>query len=265
MNATGGATFNLYNSLDLGNNTGWNFLDPPGTFFDLTVFLEGPYNGMDMNTDINSFLPLSQPFNNPPWNYTSCENVPAIPSSDIVDWVLVELRDAPDAGSAIGTTMVARQAAFLMNDGTILRTDGINQIKFDVTPTYDLFAVIWHRNHLAIMTGNPLVKVGSTYTFDFTTSSGQVYGGSLGYKEIGPGVWGLIGGDGDANGQVNNSDKNDVWAIQAGSSGYFAGDFNLDSQVNNNDKIDVWTPNGGGGSQVPDGTPPGGYQTQVPK
>ncbi|NCA78038.1 MAG: hypothetical protein EOM90_17060, partial [Alphaproteobacteria bacterium] len=29
MNATGGATFDVYNSEDLGNNTGWNFLEPP--------------------------------------------------------------------------------------------------------------------------------------------------------------------------------------------------------------------------------------------
>jgi hypothetical protein len=34
MKATGGATFNVYNGTDLGNNTGWNFLDP--TYFDQT-------------------------------------------------------------------------------------------------------------------------------------------------------------------------------------------------------------------------------------
>ncbi|MCD4735575.1 MAG: hypothetical protein K8R53_05995, partial [Bacteroidales bacterium] len=113
MNAMGGATFNLYNSLDLGNNTGWNFLDPPGDFFDLKVILEGPFNGTDMNTDINSFIPLFQPYNNPPWNYISCENVPAIPTGDIVDWILIELRDASDANSATGVTMIAQQAAFL--------------------------------------------------------------------------------------------------------------------------------------------------------
>ncbi|MEE4177203.1 MAG: hypothetical protein V2I46_06800, partial [Bacteroides sp.] len=32
MNATGGATFNVYNSQDLGNNTGWNFMEEPGIF-----------------------------------------------------------------------------------------------------------------------------------------------------------------------------------------------------------------------------------------
>ena len=251
MNATGGATFNLYNSIDLGNNTGWNFLDPPGDYFDLTILLEGPYNGTDMNTDLNSFLPLTQPYNNPPWNYSSCENVPAIPSADIVDWVLVEIRDAPSASTAVATTMVARQAAFLMSDGSVLRTDAVNKIKFDITPVYDLYALIWHRNHLSIMSANPLVKVIDTYTYDFSSGEGQVYGGIQGHKELIAGVWGMTGGDGNADGQINNSDKIEVWAIQAGSSGYLAGDFNLDTQVNNSDKNDVWVPNAGSGSQVP--------------
>ncbi|MCD4734485.1 MAG: hypothetical protein K8R53_00450, partial [Bacteroidales bacterium] len=71
------------------------------------------------------------------------------------------------------------------------------------------------------------------------------------HKEIGTGIWGMIGADGNADSQINNADKLDVWAVQAGSGGYQNGDFNLDAQVNNSDKNDVWIPNTGLGGQVP--------------
>ncbi len=54
---------------------------------DITVFLEGPYNGTDMNTAINSVLPLSQPFSGFPWFYLGTESVVSIPNGNIVDWV----------------------------------------------------------------------------------------------------------------------------------------------------------------------------------
>ncbi|MCD4736452.1 MAG: right-handed parallel beta-helix repeat-containing protein, partial [Bacteroidales bacterium] len=181
-----------------------------GYYVGLKQYLEGPFNGTDMNTDLN-----------------------------------------PDAASATSGTMLAQQAAFLKNDGSIVGMDGSLIPLFNSTITQQLFVVTWHRNHLGIMSANPLVESGGIYNYDFTSSAGQVFGGTLACKELAPGIWGMVGGDGNANGQVNNSDKNDVWAPQAGTSGYMAGDFNLDSQVNNLDKNDLWIPNSGTGSQVP--------------
>ncbi|MCD4747439.1 MAG: hypothetical protein K8R58_14175, partial [Bacteroidales bacterium] len=106
---------------------------------------------------------------------------------------------------------------------------------------------------------------GGIYTYDFSTGAGQAYGGANGHKEIGTGIWGMIGGDGDANSQIGNADKNDVWAVQAGSAGYLSGDFTMDVQVNNSDKNDVWAPNSGKGGQVPDGILNGGFKCMVPK
>jgi hypothetical protein len=87
---------------------------------DIKVFLEGPFNGINMNTDLiglNDF-PLSQPYNTAPWNYEGTESVISVPAN-IVDWVLIELRDATAAATATASTRIARQAAFLMNDGSI--------------------------------------------------------------------------------------------------------------------------------------------------
>jgi hypothetical protein len=87
--------------------------------------------------------------------------------------------------------------------------------------------------------------------YDFTTGSGQYYGGSNGAKELEAGVWGMIAGDADANGQVQTTDKNDYWWIQTGTAGYKSGDFNMNGQVQTSDKNDYWWLNSGLGSQVP--------------
>ncbi|MBN1339330.1 MAG: hypothetical protein JXA03_08405, partial [Bacteroidales bacterium] len=220
---------------------------------DLKASLQGPFNGTDMNANLNSggYLPISQPYSGDPWNYTGTEAVAAIPNQDVVDWVIVELRDAPGASGATYDYSVAAQAGFILKNGSIVGTDGVSPLTFDYQVTQNLFAIIWHRNHLGVMNSTPLVKTGNTYTYDFTTGSGQAYGGVQAHKEIAPGVWGMISADGNADGQVNNSDKNDVWSPQAGSNGYLQGDFNMDAQVNNNDKNELWKPNTGLGSQVP--------------
>ncbi|MBN1338898.1 MAG: C10 family peptidase [Bacteroidales bacterium] len=221
---------------------------------DLKVFLEGPFNGSEMNTDLIGLteFPLSQPYHIVPWNYTGAEAVAAIPGTDVVDWVLIELRDAPDAASAGSAAVVARQAAFLMRNGSVRGLNGTSLLFFNETVTYSLYAIIWHRSHIGVMSAAPLTKTGGVYSCDFTNDASQAYGGTQGHKEIAPGIWGMIGADGNADGQINNADKNDVWAMQAGASGYRTGDFNLDSQVNNNDKNDVWAPNTGLGGQVPE-------------
>ncbi|MBN3036662.1 MAG: hypothetical protein JW861_13840 [Bacteroidales bacterium] len=221
---------------------------------DLTAFLEGPFAGTGMGTLLNTsdYLPLSQPYNTAPWNYTGTEAVATIPNNDVVDWILVELRDAPDAASATSATIVARQAAFLLKDGSVVGLDGSSVLSFDYIPVNSLFAVIWHRNHLGIMSSGPLTETGGIYTYDFSTGMGQAYGGFLAHKELAPGIWGMTGADGNADRQINNSDKNEVWVQQSGSSGYKAGDFDMNGEVNNGDKNDVWAPNTGLGGQVPD-------------
>lgn len=224
--------------------------------FDLSlhVFLEGPFSGSEMSTSLNSggVIPLDQPFNTAPWNYTGTEAVAAIPNADVVDWVLIELRDAASAAQAAGATMIAQQAAFLLKDGSVTDIDGQSDLSFTNPIQNSLFVVIWHRNHYGVLSANPLVESGGVYTYDFSTGAGQAYGGMLGHKEIGAGIWGMAGGDGNSDNQVNNDDKIIVWSTQAGNSGYLNGDFDMNEQVNNQDKVDLWAPNSGTGGQVPD-------------
>ncbi len=104
------------------------------------------------------------------------------------------------------------------------------------------------------MSANPLDEVDNTYSYDFSSGESQAYGGVNAHKEIGANIWGMVSADGDSNGDVSNTDKNDVWVPEAGQSGYNTGDFNMDSNVDNVDKNDNWIPNSGRGSQVPGST-----------
>ena len=222
-------------------------------FVDLKVFLEGPYNGTNMNTDLNSggYIPFSQPYNTTPWNYAGTENVGSIPNTDIIDWVLIELRDAADAASAYSGTMIEQQAAFLLNDGTIVGLNGSSNLEFKAPYLQNLYIVIIYRNHLDIMSAIAVTESAGVYSYDFTTGSGQAYGGFLAHKDIGGGVYGMMGGDANADGFINTDDGTNVWQFEAGDSGYLPSDVTLDGQANNQDKDDVWVLNEGSNSQLP--------------
>jgi hypothetical protein len=218
---------------------------------DLTVFLEGPFNGSSMTQGLTDFVPLYQPYNVAPWNYLGTESVMSLPANTI-DWVLIELRDAPSAAEATTATRIARQAALLRNDGRVIDLSGNPELNFGpLTITNDFYVVVYHRNHISILSAIGLTQSDGVYTYNFTTGSGQVFGGALAQKELVPGVWGMMGGDGDANGLIDQVDKDPVWEIEAGDQGYLKSDYNLDSQSNNLDKDDIWVPNLGSGSQVP--------------
>jgi len=253
--ATGALTFQFHSDYSQTKN-GWvaNVSCQVQPFdVSLKVLLQGPFNGAGMSANLCGLpqFPFSQPYGGPPWNYAGSESITSLPSGSIVDWVLVELRDAASAAQATPATLLARQAAFVLQNGTVTKTDGSSPLTFLAPVASNLYAVIWHRNHLALMSALPLVKSGNLYTYDFTTSYSQVYGGTNGCRQLSAGLWGMTGGDGDASLQVSNADKVDVWNPQAGTSGYKTGDFNLSGQVDNQDKNDVWAPNSGMGSQVP--------------
>ncbi len=220
-------------------------------YIDLDAFLEGPFNGSDMDVTLNyeGLLPLSQPFNTPPWNYMGTESVSAIPNPEIVDWLLVELRDAVDPPSATPTTKIAQQAAFIRSDGKVVGIDGFSNLEFNKTISNQLFVVLWHRNHLGMMSAFALTEAGGVYDYNFITAMGMAY--LNGQKSLNGSAYGMYSGDADSDGEVEFKDLESYWRVQAGELGYFAGDFDMNTQVNNMDKNDYWHPNKTTLSQVP--------------
>ncbi len=218
----------------------------------IVVFLEGPYGSGTMATDLKDHgaLPLSQPYNTAPWNYGGTESVGAIPAN-VVDWVLVDLRDATSASNATGATTVERQAAFLLSNGSVVGLDGTSLLVFSAPISNTPYLAVWHRNHLGVLSANPLSGFGGQYSYDFSTSVDQAHGGSAGYKLIDTGLYGMVAGDADSDGTVDGGDIS-AWGTVAGTSGYTEGDLNMDAQANNPDKNDVLIPNTGKSDQVPD-------------
>lgn len=253
-----------------GNNPDtvtWNIeVIEPLIRLSLKVFLEGPFETSQMQSVLNEegVIPLSQPYSGSPWNYAGTEQVISIPGTQVVDWLLLELRDAPDVNSATGSTIIAQKAVFVNKDGTVIAINGSDVIDFENTLEEQLFVVVRHRDHLGVISADPLTETGGVYSYDFSTSSSQVFGGTLGYKELAPGIWGLAGGDSNADGTIDESDKSGFWESEAGESGYKQSDYSLDSQVDNADKNDIWFPNSGMGSQVP-GMKNQGLKSQIPE
>ncbi|MCB0805307.1 MAG: hypothetical protein KDC05_05870 [Bacteroidales bacterium] len=222
---------------------------------EIKVNLEGPFNGIDMNTTLSDkdLIPSNQPYGGSPWYYEGTETAAGLNGSGSVDWVLVEMRDAPGGPeTATSSTILSTKAAILLDDGSIVGTDLSSALLVDMPVSGNLFIVIRHRNHVPVMSANALILSANTYTYDFTSGADAVYGGISGHKEISPGVWGMMAGDGQCNGQVDMNDKVIYWNNQVGEQGYLPSDLNLDGETNNIDKIEYWVPNYGAGSMVLD-------------
>jgi len=221
----------------------------------LKIFLEGPYFNTQMSSMLNSsdLIPLVQPYNISPWYYNGGENVSSIPNTDIVDWILVEIRETEgDASTATNDKTVDIKAGFLLNTGQITDVTGLNKLTFTSAFIHNHFLIIWHRNHLGIISSQPISFFGSIYYYDFTTGAGKVAGGATGYVELENGIWGMAAGDIDADKVIDEQDKVLGWGINAASQGYSGADVNLDIQVNNPDKNELILKNDGKISGVPD-------------
>ncbi len=232
------------NTIDIGSYEAQSI--SAGIALNLTAFLEGPFKVSDMGAELTD-TPLSQPYNTAPWNYAGTESVSSIPNANVVDWVLVELRDAASASGAGSSTRLAQQAAFILKDGSIVGMDGSSVLQFNVSVTNNLYAIVWHRNHLGIMSATALTESGGIYSYNFTTSVNTAY--QSGQKALnGSAV--MFGGDVDGNGTVNTTDKT-IWSGVAGTKGYQPSDTDMNGQVDNKDKNDIWDGNENEQTKVP--------------
>jgi hypothetical protein len=82
--------------------------------------------------------------------------------------VLVELRSSPD-------TIIERKAGILLANGNIVAPDLSSGVQFVNTGNY--YLTVRHRNHLSVMTADP-IQIPYAGIHDFTDASAfQPYGG----------------------------------------------------------------------------------------
>jgi hypothetical protein len=216
------------------------------------VFLEGPYKTASgtMTTELNDqgVIPLTQPYDSLPWNYTGTEHVSAIPV-DVTDWVLVQLRALPSASSVI-----AERAGFLLKNGTINGADGINLLAFaGIVPGY-YYLVVYQRNHMAVMSSAPVQVNPYSSLYDFSSGPAAAFGGTSGLKLIDPlnNRWGMISSDARNDQNIYIDDYTDFWVPDFGlNSVYSPGDYNMDGKVYIDDYTDQWVPNFGITNSLP--------------
>ncbi|MCB2218997.1 MAG: hypothetical protein KQI35_01290 [Bacteroidetes bacterium] len=214
----------------------------------IKVLLEGPFDNGQLSTWLNSggYLPMDQPFDVIPWNYNGPEMVAGIPTGDITDWILVDLltRDTED------TTVfhiLGCKAAFLRNDGQIVNLSGNGNLFYKTVVSGDYYVCVHHRNHLPVISFEPLTDQGGVYTYDFSAVQTKTQEQFNGLKELVSGLWGMMAADGNGDAEINTKDINDCWYPALNNNGYFQGDFNMDGQVNTSDKANLWNLNVGKG------------------
>ncbi|MEM6632089.1 MAG: hypothetical protein AAF694_20600 [Bacteroidota bacterium] len=196
------------------------------------VLLDGFFDeGLgEMHTLLASsdLIPLSQPFNQNPWNYQGAETLAMVPTN-MTDWVFLELRDPQDP-----TQVLSQQACMLTPDGTIMDISGSNVISMDFSGQDSAYLVIRHFSHLSVMSANPL-RPGDS--FDFTSAIEQANG--IGQQLIRGGKALLFSGDYNGNGIINNQDFNNWKQAGAAINQYLSIDGDGNGIVNNLD-FNLW-------------------------
>ena len=205
------------------------------------MLLQGAWSGQGMMRDdlrTAGVLPLEEPYT--AMGLSVDEPVPAdasllltTGSNAVVDWVLLELRDAVDP-----STVLTRKAALLQRDGDVVAPDGFHRILFDVAPgAYHL--AIRHRNHLGAMTALP-VSLGSEGTVVDLTTSGTGTWGEHAQVMLAPNKWALWMGNvlhDDAVRYAGAANDRDPILQQIGTiptdvvDGYHQADVNMDGLV----------------------------------
>lgn len=235
----------------IGNRLATTITIPTLPKTNIKTFLEGCYIDSQMVNLLHSggHLPFTQPFSTPPWNYTGTESADTL-MPDIVDWILLEIRTG-----LLANTKVAQRAALLKTDGMIVDLDGISQVSINNIEPGNYYVVIRHRNHLDVMSSNPVaISTGGSSLYDFTIAQTQAYGSNP-MKDLGDGKFGMYAGDANADGTVDyNNDVLNNWLPNFGLTGYRSADFRLSGTVEyQEDLLNLWLPNFGFTSQVPAG------------
>jgi hypothetical protein len=154
-----------------------------------------------MNIDLNTegLIPTDQPFGNAPWSYTGTETI-ATPPADMVDWVLVELRE-----TATGAAFT-RQAGLLYKDGSIKSADGSgDDIYFtgEFLPNEDYFVVVYARNHMPVMSADVINIPNANDSYDFSDMTNYPsYGGATAQVLLETDVYGMVAGDINGDGDL---------------------------------------------------------------
>lgn len=222
----------------------------------LKAMLQGPYvQGVGlMSAGINNsgLLPLVEPYTASGYVHAGDGGGEATTQSvlnmsgaqRVVDWVVIELRDASD-----GSVVLASRSALLLRNGTIVDMDGTSAVSFQGMAPGPYHIGLRHRNHLGIMIAAPVGLTGQAVLLDLTNGTAPLLGAPNATVNIG-GVQCLWSGDSNGDDTLRytgEGNDRDPTLQTIGSpyptvtvSGYYPTDINMDGMVKytgaNNDR-----------------------------
>ncbi len=211
------------------------------------VLLQGPYDvsagGMATGLRDAGLLPATEPYTAGGYLHQGGGGgeamlpaaANAMGNGRIVDWVVLELRNAGNASQVVATRSV-----LLRRDGRISDMDGTSNVRFSNRPPGNYYLAVRHRNHLGIMTDAAVALGTSAQMIDLSNGSVALRGGAeatlaLGNKRL---MWcGDVNGNGTVKYTGNNNDRDPILVRIGGVmptavyNGYAPEDVNLDGMV----------------------------------
>ena len=224
-----------------------SYLLPLRVALALTGFLEGAYDQATnrMRDDLRNagLIPTTEPYSALGYGFVEGESETATASTfgttpqtndRIVDWVVVELRDASDP-----TVVVSSRCALIQRDGDVVDLDGSSPVSMVADPAA-YHVVLRHRNHLGAMTANTFALGTTPISVDLTLTTTSMYG-SLACNVIGTAqvLWaGNANSDATLSYTGQDNDRDPILQLIGGgvptnvlTSIYTEEDVNLDGQV----------------------------------
>jgi hypothetical protein len=216
-------------------------------FLNARVFLEGPYRFGSMALDLNKkkLIPR-QPPNIYPYNLDPMRSkitLASVPDS-VVDWIVLEFKHSLSSSSKRYIT------CFIKSDGKIVDLDGRSRILLSNSSidTGAYYVVIRHRNHLAVITADPVKIYPETADQYLDFSKPEFVLGA--YNALKPVdikdnsvLYAMFAGDVDADLLINEKDREMSW-IKNDMEGYSIFDINMSGIVNTRDLNYIWNNRG---------------------
>ena len=150
----------------------------------IRVMLDGPFQngGMENPLRDGAILPLVEPYTSLGYVHSGDGGGEVAPASiytaslsgsagaEVVDWVLVEYRDPLDAAN-----VVASLSGLLLTNGIIRSSNWAQLPTFTPDPNGSYYVAVRHRNHLGVMTAQP-VDFSTSPFIDFSLPATPVFG-----------------------------------------------------------------------------------------
>ncbi len=214
------------------------------------VFLEGGLRSgqQDMGNELrdSNRIPLTPP-DIYPYNLDpkrSLYQLAVIPDS-AVDWILIELKSSIAGGKSSFVT------CFVKRDGKLIDREGKFPINLysEGIDSGDYYIAIRHRNHLSIITEEPVAILPSKNLTLMNFAKPENLLGradalkALGFRPDGSLLFGMIAGDSNGDGKIDESDMVSTWDDRD-YEGYSPRDINLNGIILTSDLNIAWNNRG---------------------